>query len=145
MQLAPFAGRKAAVMNWPYPDACEGQHRVVKREKHAADLAIATFMDADIQDARVVGGIEFHKPDVRGRCYAIIQLDTALELLDGSVKDSSPHHGSVSLRDFMAGMGEEFRKVPIIGEDQEARGVGIQPSHRIQSYGNVLDKLHHGS
>jgi hypothetical protein len=103
----------------------------------APDLAVLPFPELDFEERRRGGGRAAagasRGPQDLDRAHGRLSLgepDPTLELLERLLANASANRDAVRLRDVVAGMREPFRELAVVGEDEEALGVLVEPTDR---------------
>ena len=98
-------------------DPLEPDDRTADVVEHASHLALPSLMDRDLDP-----GVHFLLADLPhpGRCGpAVLQEHAFFEHVDLAVGQHSLDLGKIGLGELMLGMGDQMRKVPVIGQEQQ--------------------------
>jgi len=112
-QVAPVAFGQLPKIERADAEAGEGDDGVADGEQHAAHLAIAAFVNSDVQQ-----GARFfarHYAHFRRGGGAIVELDTVSQLRQVLLIGLSLHPGPIRFIDLMTWMCEGVREIAIIG------------------------------
>ena len=108
--------------------ADQGQHRVVERLEHAADLAVVALVQGQVDQRDVAADRD--DPELAGRRAPLLEPHPAQDLLDRVGPQPPPQRRPVGLLDAEARMGEDVRGLAVVGHQQDAAGVVIEPPDR---------------
>ncbi len=107
-----------------------GADQLVDREarlgQHPAHDVLAALVQGDL-DQVVLAGV-LHDPEVVGARLAVLQLDAVLELLAQVARHRALDGGEVGLGHAVAGVGEAVGQLAVVGEQDEALGLGVEPA-----------------
>jgi len=104
---------------------------------HPPDLALAALVDRQLERVRSDAG------HPRGRGPPVVQLDSGAQRPHRRVAHRRPrHHGAICLGDLEARVGQPVGELAVVGEEDQAGGVGVEPADRIQPLGPT-DELDH--
>ena len=124
-QRPPRAGRQAAVLQRADARPHEPGHRVADGLAHPPHLAVAALVDRDPQHAGARLG------DLRRRRHAVVELDAVAQPADRPGADrTAADGGQVLLVDAVAGVGDAVGQLAVVGQQQQALGVGVEPADR---------------
>lgn len=141
-ELAEFAGPEAAELQRTDGGSCEASHMVAELGKHAADLAIHALVEGEFEKG--VGGAASEDADPAWGSSALGEMDAGHELLEVFGRDAAGDVGLVSLGDAVAGMSELRGEVAVVGQDEEALGVGIEASDGVDALVNAGEEVEDG-
>jgi hypothetical protein len=109
------------------PDPLERLDLVADRLGHSPHLALATLADRDLHLA-LSGSLHL------GRCgRAVLQADTAAQLLQLPLGGRAGQADPVGLGHPVARMGQMVGELAVVGQQDQARGVSVEPADRIQA------------
>ena len=94
------------------------------RLAHAAHLAVAALVDRDAQEA----GVE--QRDLGRRGEAVVELDALAQAAERAAVRLALDLDEVLLVDAEARVREAVGEVAVVGEQQQALGVGVEPADR---------------
>ncbi len=102
---------------------------------HPADLALAALVDRELEHVRADAA------DARGRGHPVLEPDPGPEpaesrITHGTAVDASP----VGLLHLEARMGEPVCEVAVVGEQDQAGRVDVEPADRIQARGRANER-----
>ena len=103
---------------------------------HAADLAVAPFVDDDAQHA---GGDHAHGGRRR---LAVVEVDPLAQAPQSAGRGHPVDLDEVLLLDAEGRMGEALGQVAVVGEHEQPLAVGVEPAHR-EDAGLVGHELDH--
>ena len=106
--------------------------------KHPADLAIAAFGEGDLDEA--LGAIA-DAPHVRGARGAVGERDALAELLQLFVAEDGGRFHQVGLRHVERGVGEAFGQLRVVGHQQQAGGIQVQPADGSNEGAEILQQI----
>jgi hypothetical protein len=98
---------------------------------HEADLALAAFADGDAEAGVALVAVE-HVYLGRG-CEAAFDHNALTKLGDGFTVGPAAHDYLVLLIDLVAGVGEAEGEVAVVGEEEQAGGVGVEPADGVEA------------
>ena len=73
--------------------------------------------------------------------HAVVQLDSCPQLLAQPTRHRPGHRRQVGLGHLVAGVGQMVGELAVIGQQQQPRRVGVEPSHGIEAAGGP-DEIH---
>jgi hypothetical protein len=125
----------------PHSGAYQPLNGKVDGIKQSAYETVATFGHLDLDQQPFAYSIE--NPELgRGR-HAVGQFHpTAKEPPDSSRKGPG-HFGEIRLRHAMGRMRQAVGQIPVISEEKQSLGVGVEPAHVEESLGPVLQDVSH--
>src|SRR6266700_2171313 len=135
-QHAPAAVLQPAQAKGTERGPLQGQDLAPDRLQHAADLPPPTFADhhAQLGAAGVASAPRrSQKLDLRGFRQAIVELHAAPEGIQVFCGGHAGGHDEVFLGDFEARMRQAVRHLAVVGEQDQARAVGVEAPDRKQS------------
>ena len=106
--------------------------------QHAAHDAVASGVQGDLHD-RVAAGSLIDDAGLVGLDRAVLQVDAGEQSLHGGRGDPTLDTGDVGLEHAEGGVGEHVGEFAVVGENQQARGLGVEAAHVEQA----LLKLRH--
>ena len=111
--------------------ALQIKHRVTQHGSGATDLAVAALSHRQLQQ----GAIRLLRHHLQPHWLAgpSLQRHTGPPASQGFRLEMAPHPHPISARMAVAGMGEAQREGTVVGQQQRAPAVGIQPTHRVQA------------
>ncbi len=112
----------------------QAHDRVPDSGEHALDLVLAAFVEGELELPRPEAA------DVGGGRGPIVELDARAEALERLLGGLAFDLDLVDLLDAVARMGEPVRQRAVVGQEQSARGVGVQPADRHDPR-SVVDEL----
>src|SRR5579871_572250 len=129
-ELTPGTGVEPLQFQVAVGDARQFAHRVPYGIHHATHLAIAALEESDVQNSTLGGGVVLDKREVGGGGLAVRQLDPFREADRLLAPHKALRADAVDLGNVVAGMGETVGELAVVGEEQEARGIGVQAAYR---------------
>ena len=111
---------------------------VADGREHPLHLVLAAFVDAELDAA----GPE--AAGVRGARRPVVELDAVAEPLERLVGGVALDLGLVDLLDLVARMGEPVRQLAVVGEQERAGRVGVEPADGDDPR-RVVDELDDGA
>ena len=108
---------------------------------HPLDLALAALAQRDLQDA----GLELAHLGRRG--HAVVELDALAQRaqrLLGHRDAAAADVGDVDLRDLVARVREAVGEVAVVGQQDQAGGVGVEAADRVEPRAGRVDELDDG-
>ena len=106
---------------------------VAEELEHAADLAVASFMDGDFHTGQVRLRVIANIVDIgRGR-HAVLQLDAVCQVLQDRIGNAPFDLDFISLVDEAAGMHEDVGQFTVIGHDQQAFRILVQAADGVDA------------
>ena len=123
----------------PHHHAPQIAHRKPDGVTHTTYLTVSPFMDRHSKMRQILLVIvsgQYHH--CRGR-HAVLQLYAHPEQIQFLLRHNARHRHLIGLIDLMAGMGQSLSQFPIIGQQQQSFCIVVQPSHRIDPLGNILN------
>src|ERR671925_299869 len=137
-QTARLAHRQHAHPQRPQRDALKRPHRMPHRLAHPPYLALAALVQDELQ---AVGS---HHPHRRRRRHAVGERHPRAQRPQRLLPDRpAAHPGHVRPRHLVARVHEPVRQLAVVGEQDEAGGVGVQPADWIQARARRRDQPHH--
>ena len=115
---------------------CERAHRMADRRAHALDLALAPLVDASARARRARAGAP-----ARARS-AVVELDPVAQRAQRALaRRAAGDLRAVGARHLVARMGQAVRQLAVVGQQDQAGGVGVEPADRVQAraVGHELD------
>ncbi|EAU61847.1 hypothetical protein STIAU_6592, partial [Stigmatella aurantiaca DW4/3-1] len=126
-ERAQLAWAHAAHANTRVGRPEQPHHRVPHRGAQPLDEVGPSLGDDDLQPRVALGLLEqVHR---QGGGHSILEPHAAAQLLQRGPVGRALHLGQVRARHLKAGVRELVRQRPVIGEEQRALGVVVQPAH----------------
>src|SRR5665647_2818259 len=129
-QLTIPARLEALVGDGAVPAPVQLFHRQTDGREHAPDLALAALVDDDLDEGRL--GALLLEVDLRRRREPVLEVDPLPQGAEGAPAHLAAHARDVRLGHAVAGMHEPVGEHAIVGQDDQARGVHVEPPHREQ-------------
>ena len=127
-QRAPLTRTQIAKFQRANFRAHQPRHRMPEHPGNPADLTLATFVHRDRQ--MCVGRIAIDNMHFGGQRWAVIQHDAALPHRPLLIAQFAAHRYVVDFRVFIARMSQFLREIAVVGHQDEASAVRIQPPDR---------------
>src|SRR5438270_7745454 len=109
-------------------DALQLEHRVAQRLAHPPYLAVAALVDRHLDQ------VPAHAPHLRGRRRGAVERHAATESLERALAElPAAQHGAIRLGHLERGVGQPVGELAVVGEQDQAAGVGVEPSDGIQA------------
>jgi hypothetical protein len=142
-QMPEAALRKIAQHKRSGLDPLEPDNRTADVIEHATHLAFPALMDRDLDPGIHLLFADLSHP---GRCgLAILQEHALFKHADLAVGEHSLYLGKVRLGELVLGVGDQMRKVTVVGQEQKTFRIVIQPPHRVDPHLDALQQIvHHG-
>ena len=123
---APLPGRQRRSVIGPDPGPHQPHDRMADRLAHPPHLPVAALVDGEAHHVRASS-----ETDLRRRGHAVVELDALAEPAQRAPRrDVASHLGEVLLLDAEARMGQPVGEVAVVGEQQQALGVDVEPADR---------------
>ena len=108
----------------PDAGAHQAHHRMADRLAHAPHLAVAALVDGDAAERGA------HERHLGRRGQAVVELDALAQPAHAPRRRRALHLDQVLLLHAEAGVGEAMGQVAVVGEQQQALGVGVEAADR---------------
>jgi hypothetical protein len=142
-QLASVADAKLVKCQVCERDPLELVDLVAKRLDHPVDLTMLALVDRDAEP-RVLALAGQDLDLGRHRDRAVVEGDAIAQRLDGVVPEPAVDLDVIRLR-HVVGRGEQARReLAVVGEQQHALGVEVEPANRLHGDRQVREVVHHG-
>lgn len=109
---------------------------------HQANLALAPFVKDDLEAGGVGCWFGVNHRNLGGRGSPSIDEDAAAKILQRLLVGDPPHHRHILLLDAVARVSKPLRQFAVVGHDQEALGVHIQPPDWLQLDAEIREVAH---
>jgi len=122
-------------------DPFEPDHGMTHMVEHAPHLALPSFVDRNIDP-----GVRFFLPDLSDlgrRGLAVLQEDACFQRRDGAVFKHALDLHQIGLGKFMFGVCDQMGKIPVIGQEQQALGIVVQPADRVYADLDAFEQIMH--
>jgi len=136
--VAETAGQQVLVRQEGDANALQLYHSLADAFKHAPNLVITAFDQGDFKPGFIVLA---KGADLAGLRPAAVNGDAGLQLGDAVRVRTAFQLHLVSARNCGRARHQEIRQLAIVGQNHQAGGMKVQPSHRIDA---LLDALHQG-
>lgn len=123
-----MTGGKLAQLKRSKSRSREGENLVTQPFEHAAYLAVATLVDRDIHNRMVSPYCD--GADLRAGRAVVGQRDALTQAPDVARIEAAGDRGAIRFLDAESRMKEAMRKVAVVGQEQRAGGVIVQPPDR---------------
>jgi hypothetical protein len=137
--VAETTGQQVLVRQEGDANALQLYHSLTDAFKHAPHLVVTPFDKGDFKPGFFILA---KGADLARLRPTAINGDACLELGDAVRVRAALQLHLVSARDGRRARHQEIRQIAIVGQDHQAGGVKVQPSHRIDA---LLDALHQGN
>ena len=138
LELAPRAGLEPFEGQPRVAAAVEPHDRVADRRAHALDLMLAALVQHELDPSRA------ESAGPRGSRRPVVELDAASEPLESLVGRVALDLGDVDLLDLVARVRKRVRELAVVGEQERAGRVCVEPADRDDA-GGVVDEVDDGS
>src|SRR5262245_13231957 len=128
VELPQLAGPQPPEPDRPDPNAHQPSHRKADRVEHPAHLALATLDHYQPDPAAALGAAGRTRLDRPGD--PVLQLDPPLQSRELTVRGRAVDLGQVLLLDLEPRVREPVRELAVVGQQQEALGVPVEPPDR---------------
>jgi hypothetical protein len=132
-QVAVLAHLQRAIGNRAEAHAFQTDDGMSDRVAHVPDLPGAPLVQRDRHErlilARAQAGVD--QPHHGRRGAAALDHHAAPQPLEGALVRHAPHSRAVLALDLLARVQQARRQVPVVGEQQQALRVVVEPAHRI--------------
>jgi hypothetical protein len=118
--------------------ADEFEHVAADGFQHAAHLAIAAFGDGDFDEA--FGAIA-EAMDVGGARGSVAEFDALAELVELLAGEDGGGFDEVGFGDVEFGIGEAFGELGVVGHQEEAGGVEVEPADGGEEGADVFQQV----
>ena len=123
--------------NWADASANEVLHRIPNMVEHTPDNTVSSFVNDDLNHRSISGLL--NNPRAVAFDDAILQRNPLPKSPQGLLRELTADSSYVRLENFMGRMSEAIRKLTVICKDEQALGIGIQPTDVEQSLWPILD------
>jgi hypothetical protein len=141
-QLAPIAHSQIMERQRRKRDSLQLVDLVAERLDHAMDLAMLALVDRDAEP----GVLALARQDLdlgRHRHGAIVERDAVPQRLDLFAAELGVHLDVIGLGDVVARGEQPRRQIAIVGQEQDAFGVEVEPTDRFDRHRQVRQVVHH--
>ena len=118
--------------------AAQVDHAVADRLAHPPYLALAALVDRQLELVRA------EQAHVGRRGAAVLELDALAQRAQGALARAPLDPRPIGPRHLEARMGERVGEVAVVGEQDQARAVGVQAADRVQALAR-RDEVDHGA
>ena len=136
--------RQPAELDGPDGGAGQPGHRVADVLEQAPHDAVATLVDDQLDDGALARRTAVAALDDAGaghRHGTVVERDAGEELLDDPLVELALDLGDVGLLDLVRRVRQALGEVAVVGEDQQARRVGVEPADVEEPLGPVGDQV----
>jgi len=142
-QVAVLACLETRVTDRAEPDAAQPHHRVPDGVAHVAHLPRPAFANHEGDDRLVLAGTKprFRQPHGGGSRPLAVERDPAPQTFDAAVVRYAAHLRVILAFHLVAWMQQALGQRAVVGEDQQALGVVIQPTDRVHVLADVGDEI----
>ena len=132
LERAPARALNTVGGDGPVLHADEALHLVADSLHHAVHLAVASLGDGEL-DPRVLAVLGDAGARDDGLAESTVELDAVLELRRIAVVEDGAQLGVIRLRHGAARMHEAVGEVAIVREQENALGVEVEATHRVDA------------
>jgi hypothetical protein len=119
--------------------AFELDHGMAEAAEHAAHEAVAAFPDDELEGG---GGARAAEDMCAGGSGASVgEWDAAAEACEGLGGDGAFDGGDVGFGDAVAGVGQEVGEASVVGDDDEAGGILVEPADGKEAVWSLGDEI----
>ncbi len=123
-----MTGLEAAETERAEGDPLERDDAVADVLEHAADLAVAPLVDPDLEQARL------DEVGARRSGAAVVELDAVAQRAERALgRALRVDLGAVDLLDLVARVGQALGERAVVGQQDQARAVGVEPADRVEA------------
>lgn len=141
-QLPPLPLRQVSQFHAADGDAREALHGMADHLQHPSHLALAAFVDGDLEH-RVARGQAIQHPRMGGSGHAVVEQYALAQLRQRGVADVTRDERLIALGDFVPRVDELIREFTVVEQEDQTLGVVVQATDRVDELAQVLgDKLH---
>lgn len=149
-EMTPAAAREVGNANVADADTAELFDGAADGREHPPDLAVAALEDGEL-DLRAARSLDFpggllHADILGGKRLAVREFDARGQLRDTRGIGHAAHHGAVGLPDMVLRMADLVEEIAVVGEEDEALRLDIEPAHGPQERLLLqVDQIDHGA
>lgn len=143
-QASRMPGTQIGVPDWADCSAYQTLRRMTDDVEHPSDFAIPTFNHDDLDQRSVLARLidEAGRQSTR---RTVLQIDAAGQSAQGPVGGNADNEGGVRLGDPVARVGNPVGEITVVGDEDQAFGVRIEPPHRVEALVTVDEVDHRAS
>jgi len=140
------ADLERAVGDGAETDPLQAHDRVPDGVAHVADLAGAPFVDGNRQQRLILPGAEarLHHADHRRRGAAALDRHAAPQALERALAGHAADARVVLALDLVARVQQPRGELAVVGQQQQAFRVVVQPANRVDVLAHVRQEVEHG-
>ncbi len=139
-QFAPLAGRQIAKQHRALTHANEPQHLVAKHFSNFTNLAFAALVQHDPHPNTIFAALQHVNPGWRRR--HIVQLHAIAPLAQRLCRRRLVEQRTIFFFNLIAGVCQALGKLAVVGHQQQAFAVIIEPANRKQPRGQIDQSNH---
>jgi hypothetical protein len=139
--VAEFAGLEPLGGDPAEGQARQAHDREAGRLTHAADLLVAPLAQGDLEPG--LAGLVAIEADLARAGRSVVERHPGGPALEIALGHLALHLDDVGLRDVMPRVQQPVGELSVVGEQQRAGGVEIEPPHRVELRIDRLDVLEH--
>jgi hypothetical protein len=125
------------IANRPDRDPSQAIDRMADRFAHVPDLPVAALVNRDPQRRVLIVPSAWQQFDLRRFGAPPLDHDAARQALHVVRVGDAQHARFIDAIDAMARMGEVCRQIAVVGENQQAFGVEVEPADRIDVFADA--------
>lgn len=141
-EVAPVARTQAFGRDAREGQAREAHDREARRLAHTADLLVASLAQRDFEPR--LAALVAHVADLGRQGLAVFELHAGLPNLQIALGHLALHLDDVGLRDVLLGVEQRVRELTVVGEQQGAAGVKVEPADGVQTGTRPRDQIGDG-
>src|SRR5258706_12796600 len=123
-QGSPLPRREMSILEWTDANPYETTHRMAHCLAHAANLTIAALVDGEADD------VGLGERSLRRRGHTVVERDAVAERSQRARRGLALDMREILLLDSERRMRQAMREFPVVREDQQTLGIGVETAHR---------------
>jgi hypothetical protein len=139
---APSAGLEIAEEEGADAGSAEAVDGMADCFQHAADHAFAAGVNGQLDEGSFAAGAQ--EANSGGPAGAVVKHDTAREPAQHGGGGAAADLGLVHFFDLVAGVGEAIGEVAVVGDEEQALGVGVEATGGVEALFDVPQQIEDG-
>lgn len=130
-------------MNRPDPCPGQGENWESNGVEHTPDLSIPAFVDGNVHDCDVLIRVVIYEFHIGRGGHPVFQKHALTKVGRRKCGHFASYDGAVRLLDLVARVRQLLGERAVVGEEEQAGGIRVQSTDRIDALLHTLNEVHH--
>jgi len=142
IELTPLSSLQSPVLDWPDRTSPQPLDPMADRIEHFPDLAIAAFVQGDLESRVGAEAIGRHHADIRRRSHAPVDRHATRQAIQIVRVGHTDDLHVVPSRHPVPRMRQAAGQVAVVGQQQQSLGVEVEPANGVDVLRDCCQQIH---